>query len=88
MQKVNSLTDGEVVAIDGKILSSSYSCESRQPTIHLVSSFATANGVAMRQIKAEGKSNVITASPKLLNLLDIRYCDERTPLSDIQRQWC
>ncbi len=74
MQKVHSLTDGEVVAIDGKTLRSSYNREDRQSAIHMVSAFATANGVVMGQIKTDSKSNEITAIPELLNLLDIKGC--------------
>ncbi len=74
MQKVHSLTGGEVVAIDGKTLRSSYNREDRQSAIHMVSAFATANGVVMGQIKTDSKSNEITAIPELLNLLDIKGC--------------
>ena len=74
MQKVHSLTDGEVVAIDGKTLRSSYNRENRQSAIHMVSAFATANGVVMGQIKTDAKSNEITAIPELLNLLDLKGC--------------
>lgn len=74
MQKVHTVTDGEVVAIDGKTLRSSYNREDRQSAIHMVSAFATANGVVMGQIKTETKSNEITAIPELLKLLDIKGC--------------
>lgn len=74
MQKVHTLTKGEVVAIDGKTLRSSYNRENRQSAIHMVSAFATGNGVVMGQIKADTKSNEITAIPELLHLLDIKGC--------------
>lgn len=57
MQAVTVLTDGEVVAIDGKTLCSSYNRKSRRSAIHMVSAFATANGVVMGQVKTEEKSN-------------------------------
>lgn len=45
MQAVTVLTDGEVVAIGGKTLCSSYNRKSRRSAIHMVSAFASANGV-------------------------------------------
>lgn len=57
MRQANKLTCGEVVAIDGKTLRSSYNRDDRKSAIHMVSAFATANGVVMGQIKTEEKSN-------------------------------
>ena len=74
MQAVAMLTDGEVVAIDGKTLCSSYNRKNRCSAIHMVSAFATANGVVMGQVKTEDKSNEITAIPELLDLLSIKGC--------------
>ena len=74
MQAVTVLTDGEVVAIDGKTLCSSYNRKSRRSAIHMVSAFACANGVVMGQVKTEEKSNEITAIPELLDLLSIKGC--------------
>ncbi len=74
MRQANTLTCGEVVAIDGKTLRNSFNRDDKQSAIHMVSAFATANGVVMGQIKTEQKSNEITAIPKLLKLLDIRGC--------------
>ena len=74
MQEVVKLGEGEIVAVDGKRLRSSYARHDRQSAIHMVSAFATANGVVMGQIKTDAKSNEITAIPDLLNLLDIKGC--------------
>lgn len=74
MQAITERSDGELIAIDGKVLRGSYNRESRQSTIHMVSAFATANGVVMGQLKTNAKSNEITAIPELLNLLDIKGC--------------
>jgi hypothetical protein len=57
-----------------KRLRSSYACHDRQSALHMVSAFATANGVVMGQIKTDTKPNEITAIPDLLNLLDIKGC--------------
>ena len=67
-------TNGEVVAIDGKTVRSSYDKSKRKGPIHMVSAFATANGVVLGQIKTEEKSNEITAIPDLLELLEIKGC--------------
>ena len=74
MRQVNTLTNGEVVAIDGKTLRSSYNRNDRKSAIHMVSAFATANGVVMGQMKTDMKSNEITAIPELLKLLEIKGC--------------
>lgn len=74
MKACHEATDGEVVAIDGKTVRSSYDKSKRKGPIHMVSAFATANGVVLGQIKTEEKSNEITAIPDLLELLEIKGC--------------
>ena len=71
MQAVHKLTQGEVIAIDGKTLRSSYAPEDRKSTIHMVNAFACANKVVLGQLKTVEKSNEITAIPELIRLLDI-----------------
>ncbi len=71
MQDVHELTNGEVIAIDGKTLRGSYSREDRHSTIHMVNAFATGNKMVLGQIKTDEKSNEITAIPELIKLLDI-----------------
>ncbi len=51
-----------------------YDGKNRQSMFHMVSAFATQNGVVMGQLKTDKKSNEITAIPKLLRLLDITDC--------------
>ena len=74
MRQANKLTCGEVIAVDGKTLRSSYNRDDKKSAIHMVSAFATTNGVVMGQIKTGEKSNEITAIPALLKMLDIRGC--------------
>lgn len=74
MQAVNSSAKGQLVAIDGKVLRSSYNRDDRQSTIHMVSAFASANGMVLGQVKTDAKSNEITAIPELLALLDMTGC--------------
>ena len=74
MQATSERTDGELIAIDGKTLRSSYDRNSRQSTIHMVSAFAAQNRLVLGQVKTDAKSNEITAIPELLALLDVKDC--------------
>lgn len=62
-----------VVAIDGKTVRGSRK-EGNKSAIHMVSAFAAANGLVLGQVKANQKSNEITAIPELLKVLDIEGC--------------
>lgn len=74
MRDCHTLTDGEVVAIDGKTVRGSYDKSRDQQAIHMVNAFATANGMCLGQAKVNAKTNEITEIPKLLELLDIAGC--------------
>jgi len=74
MQSCHELSDGEVVAIDGKTVRRSYDRSKKKGAIHVVSAFATENGFSLGQIKVDEKSNEITAIPELLDLLDVSGC--------------
>ena len=74
MQSVAELSDGQLIAIDGKRLCGSYNRDDRQSAIHMVNAFATENNVVLGQIRTQSKSNEITAIPALLDLLDIKGC--------------
>ncbi|HFG2226896.1 ISAs1-like element IS1358 family transposase [Vibrio cholerae] len=74
MKDCHTLTDGEVIAIDGKTLRGSYDRSKGKRTIHMANAFATANGMSIGQLKVDSKSNEITAIPKLLDLLDVKGC--------------
>lgn len=63
-----------VVAIDGKTARRSHDKGKGKNAIHVVSAWATENGVALGQTKVDDKSNEITAIPELLKLLDIAGC--------------
>lgn len=47
MKDCHTLTDGEVIAIDGKTLRGSYDRSKGKGTIHMVNAFATANGMSI-----------------------------------------
>lgn len=68
------VTEGEVVAIDGKSARRSHDRRSRKGALHLVSAWATSNGVVLGQRKTEAHSNEIEAIPKLLEVLELKGC--------------
>lgn len=74
MSSVAEVTDGEVVAIDGKTLRRSFDRASSKAAIHMVSAWAAGNGVVLGQVKVDEKSNEITAIPKLLEILHLEGC--------------
>jgi len=73
-KQLNQLTEGQVIAIDGKTARKSYDSASGKPAIHLVSAFASANNICMGQVKTADKSNEITAIPQLLDMICIEQC--------------
>lgn len=74
MQAVAEVTQGEVVAIDGKALRRSFAKGTGKRAIHMVSAWATGNGVVLGQRKVDTKSNEVTAIPALLELLVLKGC--------------
>lgn len=74
MASIQELTEGEVVAVDGKQLRRSHDAAAGKAAIHMVSAWATANRLVLGQRKVNEKSNEITAIPELLEALDIRGC--------------
>jgi predicted transposase YbfD/YdcC len=68
---LHEITDGQVVAIDGKTLRRSFDATSSKAAIHMVSAWATANHISLGQVVVDAKSNEITAIPKLLEVLEI-----------------
>jgi predicted transposase YbfD/YdcC len=71
---LHEATQGEVIALDGKTLRHSFDTAAGQAALHLVSAWASNNGVALGQLKVDGKSNEITALPALLRLLEVKGC--------------
>lgn len=61
-----------VVAVDGKTLRRSFGAADRKGAIHMISAWATDNQVVFGQLAVDGKTNEITAIPKLLAMLDIK----------------
>lgn len=74
MNAACELTQGEVVAIDGKTVRRSFHKGDRKSAIHMVSAWACQNNMVLGQQKVNEKSNEITAIPALLQLLDVKGC--------------
>jgi predicted transposase YbfD/YdcC len=71
---IQQLTEGEVVALDGKQLRRSHDAAAGKAAIHMVSAWATQNRLVLGQRKVDDKSNEITALPELLQVLDLHGC--------------
>ena len=61
-----------VVAIDGK--QARRTKDTRKSPLHVVSAFSAECNLVLRQLACEGKSNGITAIPRLLEMLEINGC--------------
>lgn len=70
--QVCTLTEGELVAIDGKTLRGSFDRFDGKEAIHMVSAWSKQNQIVLGQLTVDGKSNEITAIPELLALLDLK----------------
>jgi predicted transposase YbfD/YdcC len=68
---LHEITQGQIVAIDGKTLRRSFDAATSKSAIHMVSAWATANHISLAQVIVDQKSNEITAIPKLLEILEI-----------------
>ncbi len=74
VKSISKITSGEMVALDGKSLRRSYDKSSSKSAIHMVSAWASENGLVIGQRKVDKKSNEITAIPELLEMLVIKGC--------------
>ena len=64
--------DAGIIAIDGKTLRRSYQEGGAKAPIHMVSAWSSKQNLVLGQVKVAGKSNEITAIPKLLGMLTIK----------------
>ncbi len=68
---LHEITEGQVIAIDGKTLRRSFDAASGKAAIHMASAWATANHISLGQAVVDQKSNEIAAIPKLLEMLEL-----------------
>jgi predicted transposase YbfD/YdcC len=71
---LHKATGGKLIAIDGKTQRRTFSTKSGLKALHLVTAWASQNGLTLGQVACEEKSNEITAIPELLKLLDLKGC--------------
>lgn len=71
---IQELTQGQVIAIDGKQMRGSKDLPAGKAGIYMVSAWATANQLVLGQRKVDDKSNEITAIPQLLKVLELTGC--------------
>jgi len=74
IQAVASVTQGDIVAIDGKTLRRSHQRSVGKGALELVSAWARKNRLMLGQVKVAEDSNEITAVPPLLRLLTLKGC--------------
>lgn len=74
IQAIHTMTEGEIISVDGKTLRRSYARHTEKAAIHMVSAWASVNHVVLGQVKTSAKSNEITAIPRLLEMLAIQGC--------------
>ncbi len=74
MQAVSEITQGQVVAIDGKTLRGAPDRALGKNAIQMVSAWATHHRLVRGQVKVDEKSNEIRAIPERLRVLDLAGC--------------
>ena len=74
VQAAASLTNAQIIALDGKTLRRSHDRSKGKAAIHMVSAWASTNRLVLGQLKVDEKSNEITALPALLHLLVLKGC--------------
>jgi len=74
VREVAALSQGAIVAIDGKTVRRSYDTASQCPAIEMVSAWARENRLTLGQVRVAEDSNEITAVPELLKVLAIKGC--------------
>ncbi len=74
IKQVIEVTDGQVVAVDGKYLRRSYDTATDPSPIGLVSAWVSSQSVTLGQLRVADHSNEIPAIPQLLEMLAISGC--------------
>lgn len=71
-QAISKAVGGDIIAFDGKTLRRSFDTATGLSAVHVLNAWSNANDFCVGQMKVDGKSNEITAMPKLIQLMDIR----------------
>ncbi len=88
VEAISLITFGEIVAIDGKTLCHSYDKSKDKSAIHMVSGWATNNGLVLGQKKVDKKSNEITVKYFQLSLFDQDSGLLKTTSSSVKPKAC
>ncbi len=74
MRATVTVTDGAVVACDGKTVQRSHDRGAGKAAIHMVSAWASTNRLVLGQQAVDEKSNEITTLPALLKVVMLKGC--------------
>jgi predicted transposase YbfD/YdcC len=85
-QAIQEVTQGEIVAVDGKKLRRSYDKTLSKQAIYMVSAWASENRLVLGQSKVDSKSNEIPTVPELLSMLEITGCIVTTDAMNCQKK--
>lgn len=79
-------TEGELIALDGKMARRSHNRKKNQGPLYLVSAWATKNRITLGQVKTQAKSNEIPTLKELIKLIDIKGCTVSIDAIGCQRE--
>jgi predicted transposase YbfD/YdcC len=74
VSSIANITEGEVIAIDGKRIRGASNHSDTKSAIHVVSAFAADNRLSLGQVETSEKSNEIEAIPRLLEIIVTKGC--------------
>lgn len=74
VKSVAQISQGEIVAVDGKVSRGSYDKGIGKKALTMVSAWANESHLVLGQVKVDDKSNEITAIPQLLEMLTVAGC--------------
>ena len=74
VQHLHELTQGQLLAIDGKTVRRSHDRRQKKGPLHLVSAWATESRLVLGQTEVAADANEITAIPELLDMLQLSGC--------------
>ena len=74
VQHLHELTQGQLLAIDGKTVRRSHDRRQKKEPLHLVSAWAAQSRLVLGQTKVAADANEITAIPELLDMLELSGC--------------
>ncbi len=74
MESIRTNIGGEVIAVDGKSMRGAKATKGSKNMPHIVSAWASENGICLGQVKVSEKSNEITAIPELVEAIATKGC--------------